>query len=325
MQALSLRSKIQMSKQRIRGWVDEFGEDGVYVSFSGGKDSTVLLDLVRKEYPDIKAVYVDTGLEYPEIREFVKTFDNVEIIKPKKTFKQVIEQYGYPFFSKENAQKIYEIRNTHSEVLKHNRLYGDAKGNGKLPDAYMFMLDPEAPVVSGKCCNVMKKSPVKSYEHRTGRKPMVATMATESMMRTMEWLRSGCNSFDSKRPMSKPISFWSEQDVLLYIKLYDLPMCSVYGKICDDSGYEVSKEDLSPNAGIFDKENPVLHTSGCDRTGCMFCGFGCHLNNDQRFVRLEQSHPKVYDYIMKPVEDGGLGYREIISWIKEHGNIDIKY
>lgn len=81
MQALSLASKIQMSKARIRAWVEEYGEDGVYISFSGGKDSTVLLDLVRSEYPNVKAVFVDTGLEYPEIRSFVKTFDNVEILK----------------------------------------------------------------------------------------------------------------------------------------------------------------------------------------------------------------------------------------------------
>ena len=325
MQALSLRSKILMSKQRIRAWIDEYGEDGVYISFSGGKDSTVLLDLVREDYPNVKAVFVDTGLEYPEIREFVKTFDNVEVLKPKKNFKQVIQDYGYPLFSKENAQKIYEIRNTKSEVLKHNRLYGDKKGNGKLPDMYKFMLDPEAPEVSHICCRIMKKAPVKSYEHRTGRKPVVATMATESRNRTIEWLRSGCNSFDGKRPISKPLSFWSEQDILMYIQIKRLSICSVYGKIVDDTGYEVSPEDLNPNAMIFDLENPVLHTTKCDRTGCMFCGFGCHLGEDQRFVRLKETHPKVYEYIMKPVEDGGLGYKDMLEWINENGNMDIEF
>lgn len=297
----------------------------MYISFSGGKDSTVLLDLVRSEYPNVKAVFVDTGLEYPEIRSFVKTFDNVEILKPKKNFKQVIKEYGYPFFSKENSQKIYEIKHTGSEILKHNRLHGDSKGNGKLPDLYKFMLDPEAPEVSHLCCNIMKKSPAKSYEHKTRRKPMIATMATESRNRTVEWLRSGCNSFDGKRPISKPLSFWSEQDILLYIKLYDLPICSVYGKICDDSGYEVSKDDLSPSSGIFDKDNPVLHTSGCDRTGCMFCGFGCHLNGDERFTRLKVTNPKIYEYIMKPVDSGGLGYEEIIKWINKHSDFNIMF
>ena len=101
MQSLPLQAKIQMTRRRISEWVDTFGEDGIYVSFSGGKDSTVLLDIVRKDYPDVKAVFVDTGLEYPEIRSFVKGFENVDWIKPKMTFKQVIEKYGYPFISKE--------------------------------------------------------------------------------------------------------------------------------------------------------------------------------------------------------------------------------
>ena len=103
MQALPLESKIKMTKHRIQTWIDEFGVDGVYVSFSGGKDSTVLVDIVRNVcgYREIPLVFVDTGLEYPEIREFVRGYDNVEWLKPKMNFRQVIEKYGYPFFSKE--------------------------------------------------------------------------------------------------------------------------------------------------------------------------------------------------------------------------------
>lgn len=107
MQSLSLKAKIRMTKWRIREWVDMYGEDGVYVSFSGGKDSTVLLDIARQLYPNIKAVFVDTGLEYPEIRLFVKTVSNVDWIRPKLTFRQVIEKYGYPFISKEVSECVY--------------------------------------------------------------------------------------------------------------------------------------------------------------------------------------------------------------------------
>lgn len=111
-QSLPLSVKVAMTKDRIRNWVHEYGEDGVYVSFSGGKDSTVLLHIVREAmgYKNVPAVFVDTGLEYPEIRNFVKTFCNVEILRPKLTFKQVIEKYGYPFFSKETSEAIYEAR-----------------------------------------------------------------------------------------------------------------------------------------------------------------------------------------------------------------------
>lgn len=95
MQSLPLSAKIKMTKWRIREWVDMCGEDGVYVSFSGGKDSTVLLDIARQLYPNIKAVFVDTGLEYPEIRLFVKTVSNVDWIRPKLTFRQAIEKNRY--------------------------------------------------------------------------------------------------------------------------------------------------------------------------------------------------------------------------------------
>lgn len=110
MQGMPLEAKIEMTKRRIRDWVEYWGEDGVYVSFSGGKDSTVLLDIVRQDYPNIKAVFVDTGLEYPEVRDFVRTFDNVEWLRPKMTFKKVIEQYGYPFISKEVSECVYGAR-----------------------------------------------------------------------------------------------------------------------------------------------------------------------------------------------------------------------
>lgn len=110
MQSLPLNAKVRMTQRRIREWVDEYGEDGVYISFSGGKDSTVLLDIARKLYPNIKAMFVDTGLEYPEIRKFVKQFDNVDWIKPKMTFRQVIERYGYPFISKEVSECVYGAR-----------------------------------------------------------------------------------------------------------------------------------------------------------------------------------------------------------------------
>lgn len=110
MQSLPLKAKIRMTENRIQEWGNEYGEDGVYVSFSGGKDSTVLLHIARRLYPKIKAVFVDTGLEYPEIRSFVKGFENVDWIKPKMTFKQAIEKYGYPFISKEVSECVYGAR-----------------------------------------------------------------------------------------------------------------------------------------------------------------------------------------------------------------------
>lgn len=277
-QGLPLDIKVRLSQQRIKDWYGYYNGQ-VYISFSGGKDSTVLLHLVRELYPKVPAVFVDTGLEYPEIRGFVKSIQNVVWLKPKTTFKEVIEKYGYPVVSKENAQKIDEIRNTKSSILRDIRLYGDTKGNGKLPEKWKTLID--APFkISNKCCNIMKKSPIKSYENRTGRKPFVGTMAEESALRTISYLAHGCNSFDTKSPRSTPMGFWKEQDVWEYIKKYNLSYSHIY-----DMGYE--------------------------RTGCMFCMFGVHLEKgENRFQRMKKTHPKIYDYCMN-----NLGLKQILQYM----------
>ena len=120
LQALPLERKIGFTAARIIEWYNHYNGK-VYVSFSGGKDSTVLLHIARTLFPDIKAVFIDTGLEYPEIRNFVKTFDNVDWIKPKMVFTEVIKKYGYPVISKDVANKVICVRNV-LEKLKKNSL-----------------------------------------------------------------------------------------------------------------------------------------------------------------------------------------------------------
>jgi 3'-phosphoadenosine 5'-phosphosulfate sulfotransferase (PAPS reductase)/FAD synthetase len=331
-QALPLDIKVRMTQLRIREWVNEFGQDGVYVSFSGGKDSTVLLHLVRELYPSVPAVFVDTGLEYPEIREFVKTFDNVEWLKPKMNFKQVIEKYGYPFISKEVSQCVWEVKDAMSKgkdvtnYAQYSRLIGTYSDNGFMNrEKYKFFLDDGAPAISHKCCMVMKKAPAHKYGKKTGRLPILATMAEESRLRTQKWLQNGCNGFDMKSPVSTPMAFWTEQDVLRYIKENGIEIASVYGDIIADPGEELEGQMDISDYGLAE-DTRKLKTTGCDRTGCMFCGFGCHLEGSpSRFERMKETHPKQYEYIMKPVEKGGLGYKEIIDWINEHGNLHIKY
>lgn len=191
-------------------------------------------------------------------------------------------------------------------------------------EKYKFML--KAPFeISNKCCNVMKKEPAKRYAKETGRKPITAQMADESRLRTQLWLKSGCNAFDNKRPISNPMMFWIEQDVLKYIKENNLAIAPVYGDIVPDNGDQVDGQMDISEYGICADTRP-LKTTGCNRTGCMWCGFGCHLEDSpNRFERMKETHPKTYDYIMRPKEQGGLNYKEIIDWINENGNMNIKY
>ena len=298
MQSWDLERKIRVTQTRIMEWYMRFNGQ-VYVSFSGGKDSTVLLDLARRIYPDIPAVFCDTGLEYPEIREFVKTVDNVTWLRPTKNFKQVIMEYGYPVASKEISRKVHYAKKGSEWAVKY--ITGEAVKEGR-PSRYCiskrWLNLVNAPFdVHDYCCYAIKKQPFAKYHKETDNKPIVATMADESNLRTQSWLKSGCNSFDGKKPMSKPMSFWTEQDVLQYLKRFNIPYCSVYGDIVEDT-------------------EGMLETTDCDRTGCMFCMFGCHLEKEpNRFQRLKETHPKQYEYMLKPVSEGGLGLKEVLDYI----------
>ena len=188
---------------------------------------------------------------------------------------------------------------------------------------YKFFLN--APFeISDKCCDVMKKAPVKKYAKETGLKPITAQMASESRLRTTVWLKNGCNAFEAKSPISNPMAFWTEQDVLQYIAKYNLPICSVYGDIIEDGELDGQLTLQEYDTSL---KPPKLKTTGCNRTGCMFCGFGCHLEpeGEGRFERMKQTHPKQYEWIMKPWDAGGLGYKAVIDWINENGNLHIRY
>lgn len=334
MQSLPLSAKLRMTEFRIRQWIEEFGRDGVYVSFSGGKDSTVLLDIVRNRmnYPDIPAVFVNVPTQYPELKEFALTWDNVEVINPTMSFLQVCEKYGFPLVSKEISESVHEarsaIRRGKTDILRVRQLNGTAEKFNK--EKWKFMLDSPYEI-SHMCCVMLKKNPIKKYEKESNRKPITATMANESVQRTTQWLVNGCNGFQLKRPISNPMSFWTEQDILLYIKENDLSICSVYGDVVpdwdktDDVEGQMTISDLEGfnNMELFDAERPPLKTTGCKRTGCMLCGFGCHLNHDDRFLQLKETHPKMYA-LLDVIKNNGITMREAIEWLKEHGNLDIR-
>lgn len=351
MQTLPLELKIKKTQQRIREWYDCF-DGNVYVSFSGGKDSTVLKHIIDNMYTDVPSVFVNTGLEYPEIQSFVREVktgkydcfnSDLEILYPEMRFDEVISTYGYPVISKEVARGIQEATNwakksadnkskliaepTSAEelrewinvpknVLKIKGMLGN-DNNPVLPslpkkeksmynnDKYNCLLF--APFnVSPKCCDIMKKKPLHKYEKESKRYPYNATMASESRLRESAWLKSGCNVFNGTTKISKPMSFWTEQDVLQYIQKYNVPYASIYGDI-------VKQEDTS------------LKTTGVDRTGCIFCMFGCHLEKEpNRFQRLEKTHPRQYTWCIgggtkidgKWVPDkNGLGLGKILDFI----------
>lgn len=279
-QSLDLDMKIIMTKRRIRIW-HEHWNGHVHVSFSGGLDSTVLLHLVREEYPNTPAVFIDTGLEYPEIREHVKATPNVTWIRPKMSFMQVIKKHGYPIVSKQVSQQIREARTTASPILRKLRRTGIRSdgtycATSKIPDKWLFLI--HAPFkISERCCDELKKKPAHQAEKEFGW-PYLGTRAEESEQRKLIYRRYGCNSFDMNRPRSTPLAFWLQQDIPKYIRKFNIPYSSIY-----DKGYI--------------------------GTGCVFCAFGAHLSSPNRFQLLKKIHPKLWTYCMDK-----LGMGEVLKY-----------
>lgn len=343
MQSLPLRHKIDMTAQRIESWYEYYdgydpcwgddGPPGIYLSFSGGKDSTVLRHILKNNcigVYDCPAVFVDTGLEYPEVRQFA--IENADVVlRPKMNFRQVIMTYGYPVIGKNQARYIRDLQNAHgqNDATVNLRLTGyNRKGvycpTMKLADKWVPLKD--APFkISEQCCDVMKKEPMRRYQKETRRMPVVGTMCVESQSREKAWLMNGCNAFEAKYPQSRPMSFWTENDVLMYLFLNNTPYASVYGEIrCRYQGQELRPDKakemlLNPPEkdyfGEFEKKFE-FYTTGVSRTGCMFCAFGAHLEScPNRFQQMQETHPKQYDYCMRPVDQGGLGMAEVLDYI----------
>ena len=327
-QAECLDDKIQRSIAKIAEWFSRW-ECAVYVSFSGGIDSSVLADLCAKWCKIIgKPLYLvfsNTGLEYPEIQKHVKFFAkwleekhgievHLEIVRPSMRFDQVIKLCGYPIISKEVSNTIRGARSSIKDGVYSHRLcklgvttdeYGGLYDSGEHNYAESLegskfkapkwrpLLDLDCDI-SDECCKIMKKDPLAEYEKRTGRKPIIGTMACESMNRENAWFKNGCNAFDGRNPKSTPMAFWFKQDVLRYVKEFKLPIASVYGEIV----YENEPEQMrAEEFGLPDYGTERLRTTGCERTGCIFCGFGCHREKGTpRFEQLKQTHPRQYEY-----------------------------
>lgn len=201
-------------------------------------------------------------------------------------------------------------------------------------EKYKFLLG--APFeISQKCCSVMKKEPVHRFNREEHVTPITAQMASESQLRMQKWLQNGCNAFNNKNPISNPMAFWTEQDVLQYIYYKEIPIASVYGDVVID--YEAMGQ-LEGQISLADygyyKEHPLLKTTGCTRTGCFACGYGMHLEkpcNSRIQHTIDFSNPKLADWQLRGghfrKSDGmwephqGLGYWFPLMWIEAHSNI----
>ena len=275
LRSMNLESKIIQTKYLIKQTINEFGLEHVYISYSGGKDSTVLSHIAKQLYPDILHIFANTTNEYPETLQHIrweKEENNTNLITviPKDaygnawTFKRVVETYGYPMFSKRIANAIRTYQHALSDTTKQHSI-DYINRNFKKYEKYK-----ELPI-SDKCCDKLKKEPLKRKAKELDMKcAILGILASESYQREKDWINYGCNVFyQRKENQSRPLSFWTDNDILDYIKKYNI---------------KISK----------------LYNMGYSRNGCMYCGFGVHLEKGKnRFQLLAATHPIQYKYFAK--------------------------
>jgi len=324
-QNFSLDEKIKWTIERYLDFLDIYHKEGVYLSFSGGKDSHTLADIIErlhsgefeiyleKEYryfyvayvkckPSPPKVFADTGLEFPEIRKHVRKFENVTWLKPKTLWREVVEKYGFLIGGKKVSRMINDVRNPTKNNEASRTLYltgikrdGSKSKNFLIPKRWRKLID--APFnISQKCCDIFKKEPFKRYEKETGRKPISGTTAEESDMRRISYLQTGCNTF-GEDAISRPFSIWREVDVWAYSNRFQIRFAEVY---------YAREIDFVEDDGMIRKVTVVAEK----RTGCMFCLIGTPNQIQERFDRLSITHTKQYNFLMDTV-----GIRKVFEWI----------
>ena len=276
---MNLESKIIQTRSLIKEAVREFGLNKVYISYSGGKDSTVLSHIAKGIYPNILHIFANTTNEYPETLQHIKwereqNHTNIITVIPKDihgeiwTFKKVVEHYGYPMYSKRVSNAIRTYQHASSEKTRNNSLEYINR-NFKKYGKYK-----ELPI-SDKCCDKLKKEPLKRKAKELGMEcAILGVLASESYQREKDWLEYGCNVFHVRKDnQCRPLSFWTDADILEYIERFSVKISKLY-----DMGYS--------------------------RNGCMFCGFGVHLETDgsNRYQLLKKSHPVQYSYLVNNFE-----------------------
>lgn len=329
LQCLPLEVKIRKSKERIKEWIDHYGQENVYGTFSGGLGSTALFfllqEVVREQgYKQIPCLFVNTRNEHPSIvhhvyslkgqynskyRKIMKDrtydcprnyYDCIEVRKPEMKIRDVIKEEGYLVVSKKTSRCISDLRKLNGKKDPHSnerrKSLLNTKNRYSVSKRWQFLIDADIKI-SHKCCDKLKHSVYKAFEKETGRKyPISGDQACESMERKKNYLRFGCNGFGRKQPRSTPIAFWTPSDVAEYIFKNNLPYAKAYGNIVFKNGRYI--------------------TTGESRTGCMCCFANLSKEitaKENRFQRMDRDIPNIHKYVFKPLNEGGLGGGEVLD------------
>lgn len=273
--------------QIIKAIIEKYGEENFYVSFSGGKDSTVLHCLIDEAIPgnNIPRVFINTGIEYRFIQEFVKDMakeDNrICIVNSGVNIPTMLKEKGYPFKSKEHSHKV--------ALFQHGsnaRTVVEYAGGGEFncPKILQYQFEKNYDLkISDRCCYELKKNVVKRYEKENNRH--VAILGLRLGEGGQRANHQGCVVFDKDRTLKrfKPLNPLTDDWIEWYIKEKNIKLCKLY-----------------------------YPPYNFNRTGCKGCPYSIHLQEQLEIMsRLLPNERKQCEIIWKPVyeEYRRIGYR----------------
>jgi 3'-phosphoadenosine 5'-phosphosulfate sulfotransferase (PAPS reductase)/FAD synthetase len=274
LQALDLDAKIDWARQRIITALGTLKRPSL--AFSAGKDSTVLLHLLRQYTPDIDVIYGNTGIEFPECVKFARWLRdewhlNYHEAKPEHTFWWVVDNYGWPLLGKTFGVGGVAHKTSRATFFESLAERGELTGD--------YAIQAEVPI-SSACCTFLKERPSEKLQKALGVDGVfLGILAHESRQRMFNFLDYGewYQVKSQKLWKCHPLAIWTDEDIWAYIKRFDVPYAKLY-----DMGYW----DQGRNEWIKHKRN-----------GCMFCGMDIAFP-DNHLAIMRRTHPKAWEVLM---------------------------
>lgn len=250
----TLDDKISDAMHRIEDLYYET-QGKCYVSFSGGKDSTVVLAIIKMceeiytiPKGGIKAVFCDTGIELGATRDFVREcknngwYSNIEIIRPSKSFKWVLDNCGKPIKSKLKSEFIDRYQRSDNQnafsylVLAKNPNNGKQYAKSKIADKDLHIISKKFEIhASSKCCDFLKKKPFADWQKENGIKGYITGIRSgEGGVRELNAIKrveNGgklCTMTKGDYIVKMPIIDWTDNDIEEFIKQYNMPLSKAY-------------------------------------------------------------------------------------------------
>jgi len=275
LQALGLEAKIEWSRTVIEKALHTFEHPSL--AFSAGKDSTVLLHLLRQYRPDIITIYGNTTIEFPECVTFAQVLArewglNYYEAKPEVTFWWVVREYGWPLMG-----KTFGVGGV-AHKSSRERFFAVLEERGELAGDYA--IQAEVPL-SSPCCTLLKARPSQKLQKRLGVDGVfLGILAGESRQRTFNFLDYGELYWAKSQKVWKchPLAIWTDEDIWAYIRRFEVPYAKLY-----DMGYH----DERTGEWISHKRN-----------GCMFCGMDIRFPNNHLAI-MRRTHPRAWDVLMR--------------------------